>query len=68
VGIATKIPPHNLSEVVDGLVALVKNPQITSADLMAHIPGPDFPTGAVWCFCCVLLIAVGTSRARVWRG
>jgi DNA gyrase subunit A len=44
VGMATKIPPHNLSEVLSGLVALVDNPGITVAELMRHIPGPDFPT------------------------
>jgi DNA gyrase subunit A len=46
VGMATNIPPHNLGEVVDGLIALVENPDITVAELMEHIPGPDFPTGA----------------------
>lgn len=45
VGIATKIPPHNLLEVVAALRALVDNPDITSAQLMQHIPAPDFPTG-----------------------
>jgi len=45
VGMATNIPPHNLNEVVDGLVALVENPEITITQLMQHIPGPDFPTG-----------------------
>ncbi|RMF07783.1 MAG: DNA gyrase subunit A, partial [Candidatus Neomarinimicrobiota bacterium] len=46
VGMATKIPPHNLSEVVDGLVAFIDNPDISTEELMTHIPGPDFPTGA----------------------
>jgi len=45
VGMATNIPPHNLGEVVDGLVALVEHPDITIKELMKHIPGPDFPTG-----------------------
>lgn len=45
VGIATKIPPHNLREVVAGLKALIHDPNITIAQLMQHIPGPDFPTG-----------------------
>jgi DNA gyrase subunit A len=45
VGMATNIPPHNLGEVVDGLVALVENPNITIKELMKYIPGPDFPTG-----------------------
>jgi DNA gyrase subunit A len=45
VGMATNIPPHNLGEVIDGLVALVENPNITIKELMRYIPGPDFPTG-----------------------
>ena len=44
VGMATNIPPHNLSEVVDGLVMLIDNPEATIDDLMKVIPGPDFPT------------------------
>jgi DNA gyrase subunit A len=44
VGMATNIPPHNLSEVIDGLVALIETPEITIKQLMKHIPGPDFPT------------------------
>lgn len=46
VGMATNIPPHNLGELIDGLVALIHNPEITDAQLMQYIPGPDFPTGA----------------------
>ncbi|PTL37704.1 DNA gyrase subunit A [Alkalicoccus saliphilus] len=46
VGMATNIPPHHLSEVIDGVLALSKDPDLTSLDLMEHIPGPDFPTGA----------------------
>ena len=44
VGIANKIPPHNLREVMNGLKALVDNPKISNVELMKHIPGPDFPT------------------------
>ncbi|MET0584571.1 MAG: DNA gyrase subunit A [Candidatus Binatia bacterium] len=44
VGMATNIPPHNLTEVVDGLIGLIENPDITIKQLMRHIPGPDFPT------------------------
>ena len=44
VGMATNIPPHNLSEVIGGLVALIENPDMTIKELMKHIPGPDFPT------------------------
>jgi len=47
VGMATNIPPHNLSEVIEGIKALIDNPEITCAQLMAHIPGPDFPTAGV---------------------
>ena len=47
VGMATNIPPHNLSEVVDGCVALIENPAIELPEMMQIIPGPDFPTGAM---------------------
>lgn len=46
VGMATNIPPHNLSEVVDATVAQIDNPEITLDELLTHIKGPDFPTGA----------------------
>ncbi|MBI3301181.1 MAG: DNA gyrase subunit A [Deltaproteobacteria bacterium] len=46
VGMSTNIPPHNLGEVIDALVALLDNPHLSSLDLMAYVPGPDFPTGA----------------------
>ncbi len=46
VGMATNIPPHNLSEVTDGLLALLRNPELTTEELMNYIKGPDFPTGA----------------------
>jgi len=45
VGMATNIPPHNLREVVDAVIATVENPEMTIKQLMRHIPGPDFPTG-----------------------
>ena len=47
VGMATNIPPHNLSEVVDGVVALSQNPEITTEELMEFVKGPDFPTGGL---------------------
>ncbi|WP_349361361.1 DNA gyrase subunit A [Stappia sp.] len=47
VGMATNIPPHNLGEVIDGAIALMDDPGLTSADLMEIIPGPDFPTGGI---------------------
>ena len=46
VGMATNIPPHNLTEVIDGIVAVIDNPEITIDELMQYIKGPDFPTGA----------------------
>ncbi|AFY69147.1 DNA topoisomerase IV subunit A [Thalassoporum mexicanum PCC 7367] len=47
VGMATNIPPHNLSEVVDGLIALIDRPHLADAELFKLIPGPDFPTGGL---------------------
>jgi DNA gyrase subunit A len=47
VGMATNIPPHNLGEVVDACLAFLENPDITSEQLMEHVPGPDFPTGGI---------------------
>lgn len=47
VGMATKIPPQNLTEVTDGLIALIENPEMRADELMEYISGPDFPTGAI---------------------
>src|SRR5690606_6276911 len=47
VGMATNIPPHNLVEVINGCLALIDNPAIELAEMMQHIPGPDFPTGGL---------------------
>ena len=47
VGMATSIPPHNFGEVIDGVIAYMKNPDITTAQMMQYIPGPDFPTGGI---------------------
>ena len=47
VGMATNIPPHNLSEVIDGTIAIIDNPEIDIDELMAYIPAPDFPTGGI---------------------
>jgi DNA gyrase subunit A len=47
VGMATNIPPHNLGEVIDGVIAAIDKPSITVAELMRHVKGPDFPTGGI---------------------
>lgn len=47
VGMATNIPPHNLREVIDGLIAMIQNPEITGEELLEIIPGPDFPTRGI---------------------
>ena len=47
VGMATNIPPHNLGEVIDGVVAIARNPEISTVELMQYVKGPDFPTGAL---------------------
>jgi len=47
VGMATNIPPHNLSEVIDAINAIIDNPQVTWNELMQYVPGPDFPTGGI---------------------
>ena len=47
VGMATHIPPHNLREVVSGVIAYINNPKITTQEMLEHIPGPDFPTGGI---------------------
>ena len=57
VGMATCIPPHNLGEVCEGVIALIDNPEISIDELMEIIPGPDFPTGGIIC-----------GRSGIWRG
>ena len=47
VGMATNIPPHNLTEVINACIALIENPALECAELMQHLPGPDFPTAAI---------------------
>lgn len=65
VGMATKIPPHNLGEVIDGVVALIDNPDITLDELMEHIPGPDFPTGAMIMGSSGIRAAYATGRGKL---
>ena len=65
VGMATKIPPHNLIEVINGLIALIDNPEITLEEIMAHIKGPDFPTGAMVLGMDGLKQAYETGRGKI---
>ncbi|MBT3217490.1 MAG: DNA gyrase subunit A [Proteobacteria bacterium] len=65
VGMATKIPPHNLTEIISGCVALIDNPDIELGELMEHIPGPDFPTGATIFGRLGIYDAYKTGRGRV---
>jgi len=65
VGMATKIPPHNLTEVIDGLIALINDPNITVYQLMEIITGPDFPTGGFICGRAGIREAYETGRGVV---
>lgn len=65
VGMATNIPPHNLGEVVDATVAQIDNPEITLDELLTHIKGPDFPTGAEVYGGAPMLQAYETGRGSV---
>ena len=65
VGMATKIPPHNLSEIIDGLVALIDNDSIDAEGLMSHIKGPDFPTAGLILGMDGLKEAYSTGRGKI---
>src|SRR5690554_3887484 len=65
VGMATNIPPHNLSEVVNGCLAMIENPDITIDELMDYIPGPDFPTAASISGRAGIIEAYKTGRGRI---
>ncbi|MDD9880253.1 MAG: DNA gyrase subunit A [Candidatus Marinimicrobia bacterium] len=65
VGMATKIPPHNLGEVVNGLVAMIDNEAITTEELMSHIKGPDFPTAGLILGMDGLKEAYETGRGKI---
>ena len=66
VGMATNIPPHNLTEVVRGCLALIDNTDITVDELMEYIPGPDFPTGAIINGKAGIIEAYRTGRGRIY--
>ena len=65
VGMATNIPPHNLGEVIDAYVAMIDNPDISIEELMAYIPGPDFPTGGLIMGAGGIRQAYRTGRGKV---
>ncbi len=65
VGMATNIPPHNLREVVDGLIALIHEPEIDLPGLMEHIKGPDFPTGGIIMGRAGIRAAYATGRGKI---
>ncbi|MNQ36273.1 DNA gyrase subunit A [compost metagenome] len=66
VGMATNIPPHNLTEVINGCLALIDNPALTVDDLMQYIPGPDFPTAAIINGRAGIIEAYRTGRGRIY--
>tara|TARA_R110001599_G_scaffold73498_2_gene203084 strand:+ start:620 stop:3313 length:2694 start_codon:yes stop_codon:yes gene_type:complete len=66
VGMATNIPPHNLGEIIDGCLAVIDNADITIDELIDHIPGPDFPTGAFINGRAGILEAYKTGRGRIY--
>ncbi len=65
VGMATNVPPHNLSEIVDGLIALTDSPEMTIDDLCKYVKGPDFPTGGIIYGCQGILDAYRTGRGHI---
>ena len=65
VGLATNIPPHNMGEVIDGTIALIDNPKITTQELMQYIPAPDFPTGGILAADGELTQAYETGRGKI---
>lgn len=65
VGMATNIPPHNLGEVVDGIIAVMDEPNLSTEELMTYIPGPDFPTGGIIAGRSGIRNAYTTGRGRI---
>ncbi|MEP0071596.1 MAG: DNA gyrase subunit A [Marinomonas sp.] len=66
VGMATNIPPHNLGEIIDGCLAVIDNADVTIDELIEHIPGPDFPTGAFINGRAGIVEAYKTGRGRIY--
>jgi DNA gyrase subunit A len=65
VGMATNIPPHNLTEVINACLAVLDNPEVTLAELMQHVPGPDFPTAGIINGATEIATAYRTGRGRL---
>lgn len=65
VGMSTNIPPHNFGELIDGIIAQIRKPDISLAQLMKHIPGPDFPTGGFICGREAIKEAYATGRGII---
>jgi DNA gyrase subunit A len=65
VGMATNVPPHNLTEVISATIALIDNPSLSIEELMLHIPGPDFPTAGIINGAAGILEAYRTGRGRI---
>jgi DNA gyrase subunit A len=65
VGMATNVPPHNLTEVIAATIALIDNPELSVDELMAHIPGPDFPTAGIINGAAGIIEAYRTGRGRI---
>lgn len=66
VGMATNIPPHNLTEVINGCIALIENPDLSIEDLIEYIPGPDFPTAALISGRAGIINAYKTGRGKIY--
>ncbi|MEZ5571370.1 MAG: DNA gyrase subunit A [Halioglobus sp.] len=66
VGMATNIPPHNLTEIVNGCLALIRDPELTVDELMEYIPGPDFPTAGIINGRAGIIQAYRTGRGRIY--
>lgn len=66
VGMATNIPPHNLGETIDATCMMLDNPEVTTAELMTALPGPDFPTGGIIMGRSGIRAAYGTGRGRIY--
>ncbi|HUA80093.1 MAG TPA: DNA gyrase subunit A, partial [Dyella sp.] len=65
VGMATNVPPHNLTEVISATIALIDNPSLTVDELMQHVPGPDFPTAGIINGAAGIVEAYRTGRGRI---